>query len=139
LGRESYETELLKNLGIEAQVKPKSRRILSERLGTVVTRGEATLGLQQVSQLLPIGGIDYIGPRPREVERVTVFSADVATGSMQSDARALIRYLNSPEAALTAKTGLEPLPTMQLGTATLLRESAPLARIARTRPSPSPA
>ena len=73
MGQESFETELLKNLGIEAQVKPKSRRILSERLGTVVTRGEATLGLQQVSQLLPIGGIDYIGPLPREVERVTVF------------------------------------------------------------------
>ena len=107
-----YETELLKNLGIEAQVKPKSKRILSERVGTVVARGEAALGLQQVSELLPIEGIDYVGPLPREVQRVTVFSAGVATGSTQPDAaRALIRYLNSPEAAPTiAKTGLEPLP-----------------------------
>ena len=106
-----YETEMLKNLGIEAQVKPKSKRILSERVGTVVARGDAALGLQQVSELLPIEGIDYVGPLPAEVQRVTVFSAGVASASKQPDAaRALIRYLNSPEAAPTiAKTGLEPL------------------------------
>ena len=64
------------------------------------------------SELLPIAGIDYIGPLPAEVQRVTVFSAGVATGSKQPDAaRQLIRYLNSPAAAPTiAKTGLEPLP-----------------------------
>ena len=106
-----YETELLKNLGIEAQVKPKSRRILSERVGTVVARGDAALGLQQVSELLPIEGIDYIGPLPAEVQRVTVFSAGVAVGAKQPAAAAdLIRYLASPAAAPTiAKTGLEPL------------------------------
>lgn len=106
-----YETELLKKLGIEDQVKPKSKRILSERVGTVVARGDAALGLQQVSELLPIEGIDYIGPLPAEVQRVTVFSAGIATASKQPDAaRQLIRYLNSPAAAPTiAKTGLEPM------------------------------
>jgi len=106
-----YETELLRNLGIEAQVKPKSKRILSERVGTVVARGDAALGLQQVSELLPIEGIDYVGPLPAEVQRVTVFSAGIATGSKQPEAaRELIRYLNSPAAAPTiAKTGLEPI------------------------------
>ncbi|MBD9664160.1 substrate-binding domain-containing protein [Variovorax sp. VRV01] len=106
-----YETELLKKLGIEERVLPKSKRILSERVGTVVARGDAALGLQQVSELLPIAGIDYIGPLPAEVQQVTVFSAGIATASKQPDAaRQLIRYLNSPEAAPTiAKTGLEPL------------------------------
>lgn len=106
-----YETELLKTLGIEDQVKPKSKRILSERVGTVVARGDAALGLQQVSELLPVAGIDYIGPLPAEVQRVTVFSAGIATASKQPDAaRQLIRYLNSSAAApVIAKTGLEPL------------------------------
>ena len=106
-----YETELLKKLGIEDQVKPKSKRILSERVGTVVARGDAALGLQQVSELLPIAGIDYIGPLPAEVQRVTVFSAGIATASKQPEAaRQLIRYLNAPAAAPTiAKTGLEPM------------------------------
>jgi len=106
-----YETELLKKLGIEAQVRPKSRRILSERVGTVVARGDAVLGLQQVSELLPIEGIDYVGPLPAEVQRVTVFSAGVAAGARNPEgARALIRYLASPEVAPTiAATGLEPV------------------------------
>lgn len=108
-----YETELLKTLGLEAQVKPKSRRILSERVGTVVARGDAVLGLQQVSELLPIEGIDYIGPLPAEVQRVSVFSAGIATGAKQPEAaRELIRYLGSAAAAPTiAKTGLEPITT----------------------------
>ena len=107
-----YETEMLKTLGIESQVMPKSRRILSERVGTVVARGDAALGLQQVSELLPIEGIDYLGPLPAEVQRVTVFSAGIATASTQPEAaRDLIRYLQSPAAAPTIrKTGLEPIP-----------------------------
>jgi molybdate transport system substrate-binding protein len=107
-----YETEMLKTLGIESQVMPKSRRILSERVGTVVARGDAALGLQQVSELLPIEGIDYLGPLPPEVQRVTVFSAGIATASTQPEAaRDLIRYLQSPAAAPTIrKTGLEPIP-----------------------------
>ena len=106
-----YETEMLKNLGIEAEVKPKSKRILSERVGSVVARGDAALGLQQVSELLPIEGIDYIGPLPGNVQRVTVFSAGIATASKQPAAAAeLIRYLGSPAAApAIEKTGLEPV------------------------------
>ncbi|VWX61578.1 Aconitate isomerase [Burkholderiales bacterium 8X] len=106
-----FEGEMLKNLGIEAEVKPKSRRILSERVGTVVARGDAALGLQQVSELLPIEGIDYIGPLPGNVQRVTVFSAGIATASKQPAAAAeLIRFLASPSAApAIEKTGLEPV------------------------------
>ena len=81
------------------------------RLLRRVARGDAALGLQQVSELLPIEGIDYIGPLPAEVQRVTVFSAGIATASKQPEAaRQLIRYLNSPAAApAITKTGLEPL------------------------------
>ena len=105
-----YETELLKTLGIEDQVKPKSRRILSERVGTVVARGDAALGLQQVSELLPIEGIDYIGPLPAEVQRVTVFSAGVSTTARSPDAaRQLIRYFTSPPARpAIVRSGLDP-------------------------------
>ena len=91
-----YETELLKKLGIEDQVKPKSKRILSERVGTVVARGEAALGLQQVSELLPIEGIDFIGVLPPEVQRVTVFSAGISTTA------------RAPEAAQAADPATSP-------------------------------
>ena len=103
-------TELFQRLGIADQVLGKSRRIDLERVGAVVARGEAEIGFQQISELLPEPGIDYVGPLPPEVQRVTVFSAGVAAGSKNADAaRALIRFLASSEAAGTvAKSGLEP-------------------------------
>jgi molybdate transport system substrate-binding protein len=104
--------ELFQRLGIAEQVLPKSRRIDRERVGAVVARGEAELGFQQISELLPEPGIDYVGPLPPGVQRVSVFSAGVAANSRQpAKARALIRLLASPEAAdIVAKTGLEPIP-----------------------------
>jgi molybdate transport system substrate-binding protein len=106
-----FSTELVQKLGIAEQVLPKSRRILSERVGTVVARGDAELGLQQVSELVPIPGIDYIGPLPDEVQQVTLFSAGIVTGAKEPEAaRALIRFFTSAAAApIIAKTGLEPV------------------------------
>jgi molybdate transport system substrate-binding protein len=104
-------TELFQRLGIADQVLPKSRRVDRERVGAVVARGEAEVGFQQISELLPEPGIDYVGPLPREVQRVTVFSAGVAASSKSADAaRALIRFLVSSEAAGIVKaSGLEPM------------------------------
>ena len=104
-------TEMLQTLGIADQVMPKAKRIVSERVGTIVARGEAELGFQQVSELLPITGIDYVGPLPEPVQRVTIFSAGIAAKAREPQAaRALIAFFVSREAAPTiAKTGLEPL------------------------------
>lgn len=104
-------TEMFQHLGIADQVKGKSKRIESERVGAVVARGEAELGFQQISELLPVAGIDYVGPLPAEVQRVTVFSAGIATGARASGAaRALIAFLTSPEVVpAVTKSGLEPL------------------------------
>jgi molybdate transport system substrate-binding protein len=103
-------TELFPRLGIAEQVMAKSRRIEGERVGAVVARGEAEIGFQQVSELLPVPGVDYVGPLPPEVQRITVFSAGVTVASGNQDAaRALIAFLTSPEAAETIRrSGLEP-------------------------------
>lgn len=106
-----FSTVLVQKMGIADQVLPKSKRILSERVGTIVARGEAELGLQQVSELVPIPGIDYIGPLPDEVQQNTLFSAGVVTGAKQPDAaREMIKFFTSAAAApIIAKTGLTPL------------------------------
>ncbi len=112
-------TELFQRLGIADQVMRKSRQIDRERVGAVIARGEAEIGFQQISELLPEPGIDYVGPLPPEVQRMTVFSAGVATSSRNADAaRAVIRFLASAEAAgAVAKSGLEPLAPAQAGAA----------------------
>jgi molybdate transport system substrate-binding protein len=105
-------TELYKKLGIEAELMPKSRRILSERVAAVVARGEAELGFQQISEIIGIPGAELVGPLPAEVQQVTIFSAGVLTNARQPEAAAqLIRFLASPDAAETvAGTGLDPIP-----------------------------
>ena len=104
--------ELLPRLGIADRVLPNCRRIEGgERVGAVIARGEAEIGFQQISELLPIAGIDYVGPLPAEVQRVTVFSAGVAVGAKSPEAaRALIRFFVSPEGVKAMiKFGLEPM------------------------------
>jgi molybdate transport system substrate-binding protein len=104
-------TELFQRLGIADEVAAKSKRIDSERVATVVARGDAEIGFQQISELLPVAGIDYVGPLPPEVQRVTVFSAGVAAGAKAPDAaRAFIRFLTSPAAApAITKSGMQPM------------------------------
>jgi molybdate transport system substrate-binding protein len=106
-------TVLFPRMGIWDQIKGKSKRIESERVGTIVARGEAEIGFQQVSELLPIAGIDFVGTLPEGAQQVTIFSAGLATGSKEPDAaRDLIRFFKSPEAAPTiTRNGLEPLTT----------------------------
>ena len=105
-------TELYQRLGITDQVMNKSRLIGGgERVGAVVARGEAEIGFQQLSELLPVPGIDHVTPLPPEVQKVSVFSAGVAASTSDSDAaRAIVRFLSSPEAAdAITKSGLEPI------------------------------
>jgi len=104
-------TELFQRLGIADQVMSKSKQIISERVGNVVARGEAEIGFQQISELLPVAGIDFVGPLPNELQRITVFSAGIAVGAKEPDAaKALIKFLASP-AAIPAirKSGLQPV------------------------------
>jgi molybdate transport system substrate-binding protein len=105
-------TELLQRLGIAEQVLSKCRRVEGgERVGAVIARGEAEIGFQQMSELLPVPGIDHVTPLPPEVQKVSVFSTGVASSTTDSDAaHALVRFLASPEAASAiANSGLEPI------------------------------
>jgi molybdate transport system substrate-binding protein len=109
---EYLSNELLQRLGIADQVLSKCRRIEGgERVGAVVARGEAEIGFQQISELLPISGIDHVTPLPPEVQKISVFSAGIARSTADSEAaHTLIRFLASPEAAgAITRSGLEPV------------------------------
>jgi molybdate transport system substrate-binding protein len=104
-------TQLFPKLDIADLIMGKCIRVTGERVGTVVARGDAEIGFQQVSELLPIEGITYVGTIPEEMQKVTLFSAGITTRAKHVDAaRALIEFLSSPEAApVIAETGMEPL------------------------------
>jgi molybdate transport system substrate-binding protein len=105
-----YMRDLLHRLGVSAALGNRIRQVEGEPVGRVVARGEAEIGFQQVSELLPVAGIDYVGPLPPEIQEITVFAAGIATAAREQEAaQALIRYLQAPEAApLIRQSGMEP-------------------------------
>ena len=101
---------LFTRLGVADQIRGKSRMIPAEPVGLVVARGEVELGFQQVSELMPIAGIEVVGELPPEAQQVTPFSAGIVQGTqVRPAAKALIDFLASDAAADTIrKTGLTP-------------------------------
>jgi molybdate transport system substrate-binding protein len=105
-------TEMFGKLGIADAMKDKAKKIPATPVGEIVARGDAELGFQQISEMLPVPGIDIVGQLPQELQKITVFSAGIATGSKEPEAgKALIKFLASPAAsAAIVKSGMEPIP-----------------------------
>jgi molybdate transport system substrate-binding protein len=107
-----FSTELVQRLGIADAVLGKSRLIGGgERVGAVIARGEVEIGLQQLSELLPVPGIAHITLLPPEAQKISPIAAGVAaTCPDPALARAAIAFLASPDAAQAiASSGLEPV------------------------------
>ena len=104
-------TELFPRLGIADRIRGKTRKIEADPVGGAVARGEVEIGFQQISELLPVHGIDIVGELPPGAQRVTVFAAGIPAKAMQPEAaRALILWLASPAAyPAIGKNGLAPL------------------------------
>ncbi|KRR19156.1 ABC transporter substrate-binding protein [Bradyrhizobium lablabi] len=104
-------TEMFGKLGIADEMKDKARKIPATPVGEIVARGEAEIGFQQMSELKPVEGIDIVGPLPDELQKITVFSAGIASVSKEPDAgKALIKFLASPAArGEIVKSGLDPI------------------------------
>ena len=106
-----YLADLFKKMGIADQIKDKVKQTPSGvQVGEVVARGDADLGFQQVSELLHLKGIHYLGPLPADIHHITVFSAGLHPAAPAPEAaRALVKFLTAPEAApIIRKTGMEP-------------------------------
>lgn len=104
-------TVLFAQLGIADQMQLTAKKIYSERVGTVVARGDADLGFQQVSELIPIAGIDFLGELPAEVQQTVLFSAGITSNRNNLNAaRDLIAFLASQQAApMIIQAGLKPI------------------------------
>jgi len=104
-------TDLFVRLGVADQIRNKSTMIPAEPVGLVVARGDAEIGFQQMSELLPVAGIDVVGPLPAELQKITIFSGGIVSGAQHGEAaKALLAFLGSPAAAaVVAQTGLDPI------------------------------
>jgi molybdate transport system substrate-binding protein len=105
-----YFASVLERLGIAEAVKPKT--VLRRGGGFVaelVARGEAELAVHQISEILPVKGAVLVGPLPRELQKVTVYSAALpARGAASEPAKAFIQFMARPAfKARLAAAGLD--------------------------------
>ncbi|HXJ02228.1 MAG TPA: substrate-binding domain-containing protein [Micropepsaceae bacterium] len=106
-----YLATLFQKMGIADQLKGRITQLASgESPGLALARGEGDIGFTQVSELLAIKGIEFLGPVPGDFQSVTIFSAGLGKGAPQPEAaRALLKFVTAPQALpVLKKTGLEP-------------------------------
>jgi molybdate transport system substrate-binding protein len=105
-----YFPTVLARLGITDAMK--SKIVMPEPgtpVGEVIANGGAEMGVQQISELLPVAGIEIVGPLPASLQKITVFSAGILAAAKAPDAaRALVKYVAERSPPLLASKGLEP-------------------------------
>ena len=108
-------TVLWPKLGIWEKIRHKSQRIESERVASVVARGDVEIGFQQISEILPIEGAEFVGPIPNSLQKSTLFSAAITSQSGNvAEAQCLINYLSSLAVAPTIRrVGLSPISKVE--------------------------
>jgi molybdate transport system substrate-binding protein len=101
--------EVIERLGIADEIRRKS--VISDAyMGEVVVRGEADLAVQQISELMPVAGIDIIGPLPGELQKISLFAAAIFTAAKNPAGGAkLVSFLAEPSLApVLERKGLSP-------------------------------
>ena len=81
-----YFEKLLDRLGIAEAMRDKIVLGPSGRVAELVARGEAEMAIQQIPELLPVTGAQYVGPFPPELQLYSEFAAGVATASQHREA-----------------------------------------------------
>ena len=101
---------VVERLGLVDVIKPKAVVVQGRPVGAAVASGEAEIGVQQVAELLPVAGIDLVGPLPGDLQKIIVYAAGVPAKAKEAGgARAFIRFLASDTAVSKLKEmGMNP-------------------------------
>src|SRR5262245_9709072 len=104
-----YFPTVLARLGIAEQMK--SKIVIPDAgtpVGEVVANGHAEIGIQQISELLPVAGIEIVGPLPEPLQKITTFSGGVLRAAKESSLTAvLLKFVATESPRLLKQKGLE--------------------------------
>jgi molybdate transport system substrate-binding protein len=106
-----YMLSLLERLGIAEAVKAKA--VFTEpgqRVGLVIASGQAEIGVQQITELLAMPGIDFVGPLPPTLQTTIIYATARTTNAKETaPADAFVKFLSSKSVVPSArKMGLDP-------------------------------
>jgi molybdate transport system substrate-binding protein len=102
--------QLIVRLGIADEVTRRAR-VLDGVVGELAAKRQVDIAVQQISELKLVKGIDIVGELPKDLQKVTVFSAGVFAASPRPAAAGLfVSALAAPGvAAVMRSQGLEPM------------------------------
>ena len=107
-----YVAKLLERLGIADQVKGKAVLVPGGLVAERVVKGEAELGIHQISEIVPVAGATLVGPLPADIQNYTTYSAGVGTAAKEAEAaKALINLMTGPGATQMLKSKGMDQPT----------------------------
>lgn len=96
---------MFERMGIAAPMKAKT--VLEQGSGRATARvadGKTEMVLTLASEILPVAGIELVGPLPAEFQQYVSFSAGVGAAASNKDAaQALVKFLASPTIAPVLK------------------------------------
>ena len=88
---------VLQQLGIADAMKAKTTLVPGGYPAELVAKGEVAMVVHQISEIVPVKGVTLVGPLPKDVQKVTVYSAGIATKATAPEvARAFVTFLTAP-------------------------------------------
>lgn len=102
---------LFKKLGIEKDVAGKATMVERIPVASEVAKGKYAVGFQQVSELLPVQGVTFVGKIPENLQYITRFAGAVTRHAEHpAGGKALLAYLASPSSSTVIReTGMIPV------------------------------
>ncbi|MCW1829761.1 substrate-binding domain-containing protein [Enterobacter asburiae] len=102
---------LFTKLGIEKEVAGKATKVERIPVASEVAKGKYAVGFQQVSELLPVEGVTFVGKIPDNLQYITRFAGAVTRHAEHpAEGKALLTYLASPPSrAVIQETGMIPV------------------------------
>jgi molybdate transport system substrate-binding protein len=111
----NYLVRLFDRLGMASELQSKTRLIGADDGHAVVVcdavaSGEAEIGIQQIAEIIPVVGVELVGPLPPDLQHMTAFCAAVAARAGNAEtARQLVGFITSEAArAVIVANGMEP-------------------------------
>lgn len=101
---------VIDRLGIADAMRSRTRLNVGTYNAELVARGEADIAIQQIAEILPVAGVELLGPLPADLQLSTVFVAAIGnTARHPAAAHALVELFRSRAAApVIERHGMTP-------------------------------
>src|SRR5262245_26887770 len=104
--------KVLERLGIADDMKAKSKLHDGTSFNAeFVAKGEIEIAIQQISEILPVQGVELAGPLPGDLQLTTVYAIGIGTIAKEPMvAKDFVKFLLSPASVAVIKArGMEPV------------------------------